>query len=95
MRPLSNEERAEILAQNQGATEETLDAFERLLAERHSLVSAPLEHFGDIEHREAVRAAALADIEHRIRELHDGLLPHFEDALAAVDAREDSDGEIV
>ncbi len=94
MRPLSNEERAEILAQNPGATDETLNAFEHLLAERYSLVSAPLERFGDVERRDALRAAALAAIEHRIRELHDSLFPRFEDALAAVDAREDADGEI-
>jgi hypothetical protein len=88
MRPLSPEERAEILALNPGATEADVAAYDELLVERGRLAAAPV----------ATAAARLAEVDRALDELASRALPRWDEAMAAVAARaaaaDDDDGAV-
>ena len=79
MRPLSPDERAEILARHPRATEVDIERFDGLLTERRALAR---EAAG-----EAGPSARLAEVEAALEEMEARVFPAWDAAVAAVAAR--------
>jgi hypothetical protein len=75
MRPLTPDERAEILARHPGVGEEQVDRFEALLAQRFAL------------ERQDAGVAAIEAAEEQLRDMQARVFPAWDAAMAAAAAR--------
>ena len=75
MRPLTPDERAEILARHPGVAPDEIERFDALLARRFALAG------------EDVGEASIAAAEAAVQDMQARVFPHWDDAMAAVAAR--------
>jgi hypothetical protein len=80
MRPLSPDERAEILARHPRATEADIERFDALLAERRALARQAAAS-------ETGPSARLVDVEAALEEMEARVFPAWDAAIAAVAMR--------
>jgi hypothetical protein len=79
MRPLSPDERAEILARHPGATEADIERYDALLSRRRTLARESIA--------DETAPARLAAVELELADMEARVFPAWDDAITAVAAR--------